>query len=127
MEETHYARCGDLYLAYEVKGDGPVDLVHVTGNLVTLESARELPIAARVERAGRFARQVIFDRRGTGLSDRLPPDVTPTIEDRIDDIRAVMDAAGLERAALLGMADGGRDYRAILAHYYPGTHLHKLY
>ena len=106
-QETHYAKSGDLYLAYEVKGEGPVDLVHVVGNLVTLESAREQPVAGMVERAGRFARQLIFDKRGTGLSDRLPPDVTPTIEDRVEDIRVVMDAAGFDRAGLIGMADGG--------------------
>jgi class 3 adenylate cyclase/pimeloyl-ACP methyl ester carboxylesterase len=104
---TRYARCGDLSIAYEVKGDGPVDLVHVAGNLVTLEAAREPPISGLVDRASRFARQVLFDKRGTGLSDRYSPDVTPTIEDRVEDIRVVMDAAGIERAALLGMADGG--------------------
>jgi class 3 adenylate cyclase/pimeloyl-ACP methyl ester carboxylesterase len=106
-QETRYARCGDLSVAYEVKGAGPVDLVHVAGNLVTLEAAREPPISGLVERASRFARQILFDKRGTGLSDRFPPDFAPSIEDRVDDIRVVMDAAGVERAALLGMADGG--------------------
>ncbi|MGI8796745.1 MAG: adenylate/guanylate cyclase domain-containing protein [Acidimicrobiia bacterium] len=105
--ETRYAKSGDLYIAYEVVGDAPIDVVHVPGNLFTLEAGHEEPLAGFHRWLERFARCVVFDKRGTGLSDRLPPDVTPTIEERTDDIRAVMDAAGIERAALVGIADGG--------------------
>ena len=64
-------------------------------------------VAAFFNRLARFARLIIFDKRGTGMSDRVPPDQIPTIETRMDDVRAVMDAVGSERAALMGVSEGG--------------------
>ena len=103
---THYARSGDLNIAYQVLGDGPPDLVYVPGWVSHLEYGWENPIYARFfERLGSFCRLILFDKRGTGLSDR---DVGyPTLEERMDDVRAVMDAVGSERAAVLGASEGG--------------------
>jgi len=103
---TQYAKCGRLSIAYQVLGDGPVDLVYADGWLSHLEYAWESPDYARyIRRLASFSRLIRFDRRGMGLSDR---DVGPsTLEERVDDIRAVMDAAGSERAALLGVSEGG--------------------
>jgi class 3 adenylate cyclase/pimeloyl-ACP methyl ester carboxylesterase len=106
--EIRYARSGDVHVAYTTKGRGDVDLVHVPGILASLEASWQDPRFERFHAAlGRFARLIAFDKRGTGLSDRLPPDATPSLEDRIDDIRAVMDAVGSERAVIMGIADGG--------------------
>jgi class 3 adenylate cyclase len=108
IPETRYAQSGGLFVAYRVLGDGGVDLVHVPGLLDTLELAWSDPgLVDLYERITRFARLILFDKRGSGLSDRLPPDQTPSLEERIDDIRAVMDAVGVPRAALLGVGDGG--------------------
>lgn len=117
VPETCYAKSGDLHIAYQVIGDGEIDIVHVPGILFSLEAGREEPLAVFHEQLARFARVILFDKRGTGLSDRLPPDATPTIEERIDDVRAVMDAAGVERAALVGIADGGP-----VAMFFAATH-----
>lgn len=104
--ETKYARCGNLYIAYQVMGDGPFDLVFVPGILSHVEFQWEEPTQARFfRRLSSFSRLIRLDKRGTGLSDRI--DRAPTIEERMDDIRAVMDAAGSERAALLGLSEGG--------------------
>lgn len=103
---TQYARSGDVSIAYQVVGDGPFDLVLVLGFATHLELQWEtLPIARFFERLSAFSRLIIFDKRGTGLSD--PVADAPTLEQRIDDVRAVMDAAGSERAALLGVSEGG--------------------
>jgi class 3 adenylate cyclase len=89
-----------------VVGDGPIDLVLVLGFATHLELQWELPAFARFfERLGSFSRLILFDKRGTGLSD--PVTEVPTLEERIDDVRAVMDAAGSERAAFLGQSEGG--------------------
>lgn len=103
---TQYARSGDVHVAYQVFGEGGLDLVVVPGFVSHVEAIWEHPTAARFfERLGGFARVLLFDKRGTGLSDR---DVAlPTLEERMDDVRAVMDAAGFERAALLGVSEGG--------------------
>lgn len=103
---TSYARSGDVHIAYQVVGDGPLDLVVVPGFVTNVELLWELPEVRRsLEQLASFARVILFDKRGTGLSDR---DVgAPTIEERIDDVRAVMDAAISERAALFGVGDGG--------------------
>ncbi len=104
--QTHYARCGDLSIAYQVTGDGPLDLIYVPGWISHLEYAWEYPNYARVfERLSSFSRFIRFDKRGTGLSDREVG--FPTLEQRTDDVRAVMDAVGSERAALLGISEGG--------------------
>lgn len=103
---THYAKCGDLNIAYQVTGEGPIDLVYVPGWVSNLDYAWEYPPYAQVfERLGSFARLIRFDKRGTGLSDREAG--FPTLEQRMEDVRAVMDAVGSERAALLGTSEGG--------------------
>ncbi len=104
--DTRYARSGDLHIAYQVFGEGPVDLVLVPGFISNVEETWENPSAARwLERLGRFARVIAFDKRGTGLSDRAGS--VPSLDERMDDARAVMDAAHSERAVLLGISEGG--------------------
>src|SRR3954467_8349337 len=103
---TRYARSGDVSIAYQVVGDGPVDLVLVQGFATPLQIQRGAPLFQHFfERIGSFARLILFDKRGTGLSDPVPS--VPTLEQRVDDVRAVMDAAGSERAALFGISEGG--------------------
>src|SRR5918999_1457689 len=104
--ETRYARAGDVSIAYQVIGDGPTDLVLVPGFATHIEIAWEAPPYGQfLERLASFSRLIVFDKRGTGLSD--PVTDVPTLEERIDDVRAVMDAAGSERAALFGISEGG--------------------
>ena len=104
--ETRYARSGDLHIAYQVFGEGSVDLVIVPGFISNVEETWDNPSAARwLERLGRFARVIAFDKRGTGLSDRA--EAAPSLDERMDDARAVMDAAHSERAVLLGISEGG--------------------
>src|SRR5262245_17045002 len=106
MPETRYAKSGDTYIAYQVMGEGPFDLVFVPGFISHLEVQMELPaFASFVGRLASFCRLIRFDKRGTGLSDRLS--AIPTLEERMDDVRAVMDAAGSTRAALFGFSEGG--------------------
>ncbi|MGZ6544894.1 MAG: alpha/beta fold hydrolase, partial [Actinomycetota bacterium] len=106
--ETQYAKSGDVHIAYQVVGDGPFDLVYVPGFISHLELYWEEPLVADFfNRLARFCRLIVFDKRGTGMSDRVPPDQIPTIETRMDDVRAVMDAVGSERAALMGVSEGG--------------------
>jgi len=101
-----YARSGDVNIAYQVTGDGPFDLVLVHGFFSHLELDWTFPAARRTyERLGSFARLIRFDKRGTGLSDRNVG--LPDFETRMDDVRAVMDAAGSESAALFGFSEGG--------------------
>ena len=95
-----------LSIAYQVIGDGPFDLVFVPGFISHQDMAWDIPVFAEMlTRFGSFARAIFFDKRGTGLSDRTLG--FGTAEDRMDDIRAVMDAAGSERAALVGVSEGG--------------------
>src|SRR5829696_8020096 len=106
--ETRYAKSGDVHIAYQVTGDGPIDLVGVPGWLSHLEHEWENPPFARfMQRLASFSRLIRFDKRGTGLSDRVSISELPTLEQRMDDIRAVMDAVGSERAALYGSSEGG--------------------
>jgi class 3 adenylate cyclase/pimeloyl-ACP methyl ester carboxylesterase len=103
---TRYAKSGDASIAYQVVGDGPIDLVLVLGFATHLELQWDSPPFARFfQRIASFSRLILFDKRGTGLSD--PVGNAPTLEQRIDDVRAVMDAAGSERAAFLGISEGG--------------------
>jgi pimeloyl-ACP methyl ester carboxylesterase len=106
--ETRYARSGDVHIAYEVLGEGAVDLVYVPEFWNSMEAMWEEP---RFERfllhLASFSRMVTFDNRGTGLSDPVPLDHLPTLEQFMDDVRAVMDAAGLERGALFSSGGGG--------------------
>jgi len=104
--ETRYARSGDVNIAYQVVGDGPLDLVFVMGWVSHLEYFWKEPSFARfLRRLASFSRLILFDKRGTGLSDRVA--AMPTLEERMDDVRAVMAAVGSERAALLGISEGG--------------------
>ena len=104
--KTQYAKSGDLHIAYQVTGTGPLDLVFVPGFVSHLEYQWEHPESARFfERLSSFSRLIRFDKRGTGLSDRVGG--IPTLEQRMDDVRAVMDAVGSERAALFGISEGG--------------------
>jgi pimeloyl-ACP methyl ester carboxylesterase len=105
--QTRYAQSsGDVQIAYQTFGEGEIDLVFVTGFVGNVEVLWEEPITIPfVERLGSFARVVAFDKRGQGSSDR--PADPPTLEQTMDDIRAVMDAAGIERAALFGISEGG--------------------
>ncbi len=106
--KTEYVRSGELHIAYQVMGEGPLDLVYVPGWLSHLELAWELPdLVLGFERLASFARLILFDKRGTGMSDRVPNDQLPTLEERMDDVRAVMDAVGSERAAIFGASEGG--------------------
>jgi len=104
--ETRYARSGDVRIAYQIVGDGPLDLVFVPGFVSNVDLFWETREWAQFfTRLAAFSRLILFDKRGTGLSDR---DVgIATLEERMDDVRAVMDAAGSERAALFGMSEGG--------------------
>lgn len=106
--ETMYARSGDVNIAYQVIGNAPIDLVFVMGWVSHLEYFWREPTFARfLLRLASFARLILFDKRGTGLSDRVPLNELPTLEQRMDDVRAVMDAVGSERAALCGVSEGG--------------------
>ena len=104
--ETRYARSGEFHIAYQVFGQGSIDLVLVPGFISNVEETWENPSAARwLKRLGRFARVIVFDKRGTELSDRVGS--VPSLDERMDDARAVMDAAHSERAVLLGISEGG--------------------
>jgi class 3 adenylate cyclase len=103
---TKYAKSGDILIAYQVTGEGPVDLIVAPGTVSHLDMDWEIPLRAEFfEALGRFCRLIRFDKRGTGLSDR--PTQMASLEERSDDIRAVMDAENLERAHLLGISEGG--------------------
>jgi pimeloyl-ACP methyl ester carboxylesterase len=105
--KTRYAKSGDVNIAYQVVGDGPFDLVYVPGWISNIEMMWTQPAFAHVlSRLAKFSRLILFDKRGTGLSDRVANDRLPTLEQRMDDVRAVMDAAGSERAALFGHSEG---------------------
>lgn len=118
--EIRYAKSGDAHLAYHVFGEGDLDLVVVAGFFSHLELMWDFAPARRfLERLGRFARVINFDRRGTGLSDPAPS--APPLEVRMDDVRAVMDAAGSERAALFGLSEG-----ASMCILYAATHPEKV-
>ena len=104
--ETHYARSGDVHIAYQLVGDGPMDLVFVPGFISNIDLHWDDPgYAHLLHRLAAFCRLIQFDKRGTGLSDRVAG--LPTLDQRMDDARAVMDAAGCKRAALLGASEGG--------------------
>jgi class 3 adenylate cyclase len=103
---TKYAQSGNVGIAYQVIGEGPIDLLIVPGFISHLEQAWEDPGYARfLQRLASFSRLIRFDKRGTGLSDRVTD--IPTLEQRMDDVRVVMDAVGSQRAALFGISEGG--------------------
>jgi class 3 adenylate cyclase len=105
---TRYTRSGDIGIAYQVVGEGPQDLVYVPGFVSNIEVMWDDPDSARfLNSLASFSRLIVFDKRGTGVSDAVPLDELPTLEQRMDDVRAVMDAVGSERATLLGHSEGG--------------------
>ena len=104
--ETKYTQSGDISIAYQVLGQGPIDLVFVPGFVSHVEYAWEDPSYARfLQQLASFSRLILFDKRGTGLSERIMG--IPTLEQRMDDVRAVMDAVGSQRAVLFGVSEGG--------------------
>ncbi len=104
--ETRYAKSAELRIAYQVVGDGPFDLVFVPGFVSNIDLFWEMPEwASFFSRLAAFSRLILFDKRGTGVSDRIAG--IAHLEERMDDVRAVMDAAGSERAALFGVSEGG--------------------
>lgn len=106
IPETKYASSGDVSIAYQVIGEGPVDLVLVLGWVSNVEYAWEDPLLSKfLNRLASFSRLIFFDKRGTGLSDKVSK--LPTLEERMDDVRAVMDAAGSEKAVIFGISEGG--------------------
>jgi pimeloyl-ACP methyl ester carboxylesterase len=106
IPQVRFARSGGVDIAYQVLGDGPVDLVFVEGFMSHRQVMWELPEYARYcERLAEFTRLILFDKRGVGMSDRVPG--ATTLETRMDDIRAVMDAVGSKRAAVMGESEGG--------------------
>jgi class 3 adenylate cyclase len=105
MPETRYARSGDVMIAYQVVGEGPFDVVLTPGAVSHVELYWDLAgMTALLRGLAEHARVIFFDKRGTGLSDRVAG--APTLEERSDDIRAVMDAAGSDRAAIFGLSEG---------------------
>jgi pimeloyl-ACP methyl ester carboxylesterase/class 3 adenylate cyclase len=119
--ETRYAPNGEINIAYQVVGDGPIDLVFVPGFVSHLDLQWADPRVARfLDKLASFSRLILFDKRGTGLSD--PVAGPAPLEDRMDDVRAVMDAAGSERAALLGFSEGGLMSVLFAATYPERTH-----
>jgi pimeloyl-ACP methyl ester carboxylesterase len=108
VPDVHYARAGDVNIAYQVVGDGSFDLVYVPGWVSNIGALWDEPGHARLlGRLASFSRLILFDKPGTGLSDPVPLDRPPTLEQRMDAVRAVMDAVGSERAALFGSSEGG--------------------
>lgn len=108
VPETRYAKSGDVHIAYQVVGGGPLDLVWVQGWVSNVEAMWDVrPMSRFVERLASFSRVILFDKRGTGLSDPVPEEGFPSLEIRMDDLRAVLDTVGSERTALLGHSEGG--------------------
>jgi class 3 adenylate cyclase len=104
---TRYAHNGNVSLAYDVVGEGERDILVTFGWIGSFQSALEHPAHARwLQRLATFGRVIMWDKRGTGLSERVPADLLPTLEERMDDMRVVMDAAGSERAAAVGISEG---------------------
>lgn len=106
MPETKYAKSGDISIAYQVMGSGSIDLIYVMGWVSNIEYFWQDPSMSRfMQRLSSFSRLILFDKRGTGLSDKVAN--LPILEQRLDDVRAVMDAVGSEKAALFGVSEGG--------------------
>ena len=119
VPEVRYALNGDLHIAYQVMGDGPIDLVFVAGFTSHCEHQWEEPALARcLERLASFSRLIWFDKRGTGLSDPVLDPNQFTLELRMEDLRAVLDDVGSEQAAIFGASEGGA-MSALFAATYP--------
>ena len=116
--ETQYAKKGDAHIAYQVMGDGPLDLILVSTWISHIEARWEFPgFAYYLRRLSSFSRLISFDKSGIGLSDPIPSRTPPPLEDWMDDVRAVMDAVGSERAAIMGANDG-----TMMAALFAATH-----
>ena len=108
LPETKYAKSADYHIAYQAIGTGPLDLVFMHGWISHIEHMWEEPRVARfLDRLASFSRLILIDKRGTGMSDPVPLDRLPTLEERMDDVRAVLDAVGSKRAAFLGTSEAG--------------------
>lgn len=117
--KTRYAKSGRYSIAYRVVGNGPFDLLWIPGFVSNVELAWDEPLLARfLSRLASFSRLIVFDKRGTGLSDRVPIDELPTLEERLDDLVSVLDAVGSERAALFSHSEGG-NLAVLFAATYP--------
>ena len=118
VPETHYTKSGRYNIAYQVVGEGPIDVLWIPGFVSNVELAWDEPRLARfLGRLARFSRLILFDKRGTGLSDRVPVDELPTLEERMEDVLAVADAVNSTRPALVGQSEGGN-----LAVLFASTH-----
>ena len=117
LPDTRYARSGDVSIAYQVMGDAPIDIIMVPGIVSHVEFLHELPgYTAFLRRLASFARVVTFDKRGQGLSDRMS--AASSLEERMDDVRAIMDDIGSRQAVLLGFSEGAA-MSALFAATYP--------
>ena len=117
LPETRYAQSGDVSIAYQVMGNGPIDIILVPGVFSHIEFQHEMTgFTAFLRRLSTYARVVTFDKRGQGLSDRISG--APTLEERMDDVRAVMDAVDSRRAVMIGFSEGGC-MSALFAATYP--------
>ena len=117
LPDTRYAVSGEVNIAYQVMGEGPIDIILVPGIASHVEFLHEFPgYTAFLRRLSSFARVVTFDKRGQGLSDRMSD--APSLEQRIDDVRAVMDEIGSKQAVLLGFSEGS-PMSALFAATYP--------
>lgn len=124
--ETHYAKSGEVRIAYQVVGSGPFDLIYVPGFVSNLDNGWDDPgFAHFFSRLAAFSRLILFDKRGTGLSDRDAQ--IPTLEQRMDDVRAVMDAVGSTKAAVFGVSEGGAMAMLFAATYPERTRALVLY
>ena len=121
IPETRYSRSPDgVHIAYQVLGGGDLDLVVSLGFVSHLEHSWEEPHLARfLQRLASFSRLIVFDKRGTGMSDRQPNDQAPLLEDRVSDIASLMDTVGSERAAIMGLSETGAA-ALLFAATYPG-------
>ena len=120
--KTRYARNGDVSVAYQVVGDGPCDLLLTSGWVLSMEAIWEEPLYAEfVERLASFSRVILWDKRGTGMSDRVSATELPTLEDRMEDLNAVLEAAGAQDPALVGLSEG-----ALLCALFAATYPERL-
>ncbi|WP_050813280.1 alpha/beta fold hydrolase [Aquimarina agarivorans] len=115
--DTRYTKSASINIAYQVFGSGTIDLVYIPGWVSNIDLMWACPeLVSFLQQLGKIARVILFDKRGTGLSDRVVE--FPTLEERMDDIRAVMDAVGSKKAALFGHSEGG-SVSALFAATYP--------